>query len=330
MTAALRAPPADRVLEIGTGSGYAAAILGSIAREVYTIERHGPLADTATRAAARARIRQRARPSRRRHARLARARALRRHHRDRRRTERPGGPAGAARVGGRLVIPVGEEKALQTLVRVTRERRRRLRARGAGRRALRAARRRRRAGRRGVDGPAARGAAARPPPSRSSCARWRSRSPTSRLPTSASLLERIGDARVVLIGEATHGTSEFYALRAHITRGAHPLARLHDRRGRGRLARRGPRRPLRPGPAPLPGPDVAGLRPFPDLDVAQSRGARVRRVAAGVERGARRPGGVGFYGLDLYSMYRRSGSCSTISIGSTRRRPQSRASATPA
>jgi len=32
------------------------------------------------------------------------------------------------------------------------------------------------------------------------------------------LLERIGDARVVLLGEATHGTSEFYRMRARITR----------------------------------------------------------------------------------------------------------------
>ena len=32
------------------------------------------------------------------------------------------------------------------------------------------------------------------------------------------LMERIGDARVVLIGEATHGTSEFYRLREQITR----------------------------------------------------------------------------------------------------------------
>lgn len=32
------------------------------------------------------------------------------------------------------------------------------------------------------------------------------------------LLRRIGDARVVLLGEATHGTSEFYRMRARITR----------------------------------------------------------------------------------------------------------------
>jgi protein-L-isoaspartate(D-aspartate) O-methyltransferase len=32
------------------------------------------------------------------------------------------------------------------------------------------------------------------------------------------LLSRIGDARVVLLGEATHGTSEFYRMRARISR----------------------------------------------------------------------------------------------------------------
>ena len=32
------------------------------------------------------------------------------------------------------------------------------------------------------------------------------------------LLERIGDARYVLLGEATHGTSEFYTWRAHLSR----------------------------------------------------------------------------------------------------------------
>jgi erythromycin esterase-like protein len=32
------------------------------------------------------------------------------------------------------------------------------------------------------------------------------------------LLDRIGDARLVLLGEATHGTSEFYRMRARITR----------------------------------------------------------------------------------------------------------------
>lgn len=34
----------ERVLEVGTGSGYGAAVLGYLAREVYTLERHPPLA----------------------------------------------------------------------------------------------------------------------------------------------------------------------------------------------------------------------------------------------------------------------------------------------
>ena len=37
----------ERVLEVGTGSGYAAAVLARIAREVHTIERHAALARTA-------------------------------------------------------------------------------------------------------------------------------------------------------------------------------------------------------------------------------------------------------------------------------------------
>ena len=38
MTQAMNLSPTDRVLEIGTGSGYQAAVLGEIAAEVYTIE----------------------------------------------------------------------------------------------------------------------------------------------------------------------------------------------------------------------------------------------------------------------------------------------------
>jgi len=38
MTEVLQVRPADRVLEIGTGSGYQAAVLARLAREVYTIE----------------------------------------------------------------------------------------------------------------------------------------------------------------------------------------------------------------------------------------------------------------------------------------------------
>jgi protein-L-isoaspartate(D-aspartate) O-methyltransferase len=49
MTEALRLTPRDRVLEIGTGSGYAAAVLAVIVAEVYTIERLPGLAESARR-----------------------------------------------------------------------------------------------------------------------------------------------------------------------------------------------------------------------------------------------------------------------------------------
>lgn len=45
--AALELRGDERVLEIGAGSGYAAAVLGRLAREVYTVERLAPLAEQA-------------------------------------------------------------------------------------------------------------------------------------------------------------------------------------------------------------------------------------------------------------------------------------------
>ena len=52
MTDALQLEPAHTVLEIGTGSGYQAAILADIARQVYSIEIVPDLAETAKRAIA--------------------------------------------------------------------------------------------------------------------------------------------------------------------------------------------------------------------------------------------------------------------------------------
>ncbi len=48
MTQALDVTPRCKVLEIGTGSGYQAAILAKLTRRVYTIERHRQLARLAT------------------------------------------------------------------------------------------------------------------------------------------------------------------------------------------------------------------------------------------------------------------------------------------
>jgi protein-L-isoaspartate(D-aspartate) O-methyltransferase len=46
-TAALELDPKHRVLELGTGSGYQAAILSPLCRMVYTVERHRPLLNEA-------------------------------------------------------------------------------------------------------------------------------------------------------------------------------------------------------------------------------------------------------------------------------------------
>lgn len=47
MTELLATRPEQRVLEVGTGSGYQAAVLAELAREVISIERHASLADVA-------------------------------------------------------------------------------------------------------------------------------------------------------------------------------------------------------------------------------------------------------------------------------------------
>jgi protein-L-isoaspartate(D-aspartate) O-methyltransferase len=47
MTEALELSKTDRVLEIGTGSGYAAAVLSRIVTTVYSVERLGSLAQSA-------------------------------------------------------------------------------------------------------------------------------------------------------------------------------------------------------------------------------------------------------------------------------------------
>ncbi|MEO8632036.1 MAG: protein-L-isoaspartate(D-aspartate) O-methyltransferase [Chloroflexota bacterium] len=47
MTELLATQPEHRVLEVGTGSGYQAAVLAELVREVISIERHAALADAA-------------------------------------------------------------------------------------------------------------------------------------------------------------------------------------------------------------------------------------------------------------------------------------------
>ena len=113
--------PGDRALEIGTGSGYAAAVMAPIAERVYTIERHPALAESA-----RQRLRDLgfdnvevrvgdgtlgwpdAQPF---DAIIVTAGG----------PKVPAGLRAQLAVGGRLVIPVGESTHRQSLVRVTRD-----------------------------------------------------------------------------------------------------------------------------------------------------------------------------------------------------------------
>jgi protein-L-isoaspartate(D-aspartate) O-methyltransferase len=47
MLESLQLTPADKVLEVGTGSGYVTALLAELAAQVFSIERHAALADRA-------------------------------------------------------------------------------------------------------------------------------------------------------------------------------------------------------------------------------------------------------------------------------------------
>ena len=118
-----------------------------------------------------------------------------------------------------------------------------------------------------------------------------------------SLVERIGDARVVLLGEATHGTSEFYRMRARITR---ELITRHgftivaveadwpDARRIDRYVRH----------LPGPGAEWKAFARFPTWMWRNREVAEfvdwLRLHNAGVHEPERR---AGFFGLDLYSLY---------------------------
>lgn len=220
MAAALELEPRHRVLEVGTGSGYAAAVLSRIAAEVYTIERHGELAETArTRLEA-----------------LGYANVHVRHG-DGTLGWAEHGPydaivvaAGGPQVpdpllaqlavGGRLVIPVGDTPREQRLVRV-----RRVDAGTYAREDLGGVRFVPLVGEAGWQDAAAETPAvtvARPSPSRPEVLATLVREvaePIEDLERDGidAILDRIGDAKVVLLGEATHGTSEFYRMRARLT-----------------------------------------------------------------------------------------------------------------
>jgi protein-L-isoaspartate(D-aspartate) O-methyltransferase len=223
MAEALMLKGGEKVLEIGAGSGYAAAVLSEIAAQVYTVERLGQLADKAA-------------------ATLADLGYDNVHvlHGDGTRgwTEHApydaivvaaGGPQvpeslkEQLKIGGRLVIPVGTDQRSQELVRVTRISANEYRsediadvrfvpligeegwATGKG------------------EGRAPLGRALRPvTPDEETLVRNLADAAESFPSIEAAdlnpLMERIGSARIVLLGEATHGTSEFYRMRERVTR----------------------------------------------------------------------------------------------------------------
>jgi protein-L-isoaspartate(D-aspartate) O-methyltransferase len=209
--------PGGRVLEVGAGSGYAAAVLSQIANAVYAIERHPSLVE-----AARARF-----------ARLgydnveirvgdgtlgwphaAPFDAI---------LVSAGGPKvppalkQQLAIGGRLVIPVGAFGRRQNLLRVTRTAEAAFEEENLG--SVKfvpligkggwpegggpADRQRRRVRRQDLPELIAGRAEALPPFKEALFGR---------------LFDRFADQRVVLVGEASHGTSEFYRARAAITR----------------------------------------------------------------------------------------------------------------
>ncbi|HZW16265.1 MAG TPA: protein-L-isoaspartate(D-aspartate) O-methyltransferase [Brevundimonas sp.] len=214
--------PGDRVLEIGAGSGYAAAVMSRIAEQVFAIERHADLTELA-----RTRLRRlgydnvelRTGDGTRGWAEAGPFDAI---------LAAAGGPAvpqalkDQLDLGGRLVMPVGAARDEQRLIRVTRTSATHFEEDDLG-------------GVRFVplvgeqgwsDADAARRAPEprafeKPPAEASTVSLIRAAAEPLPDPDDAAfgaLFERFADARVVLLGEASHGTSEFYRARAAITR----------------------------------------------------------------------------------------------------------------
>ncbi|MGD0290443.1 MAG: protein-L-isoaspartate(D-aspartate) O-methyltransferase [Candidatus Binataceae bacterium] len=208
----------DRALEIGTGSGYAAAVLSEVVGEVYTIERHEQLAKLAIRRFA--------------DLGYTKIKVL---HGDGTLGWAEHAPydvilvtAGGPQVpkplleqlaiGGRLIIPVGDTSRLQRLVRVTRTSQDRFDDEDLGEVQFVPL-----IGAEGWDPDVA--SRERPSTQRSRPEIIAKLIRETAVPIAdieqadiGPLLERISDARVVLLGEATHGTSEFYRMRARITK----------------------------------------------------------------------------------------------------------------
>lgn len=215
MAEALSIGKQAKVLEVGTGSGYATAVICRLAAKVHSVESNAALAAKAAAVLQGLRCQ----------AQIVHAdadRGLPEHAPYDAIFVNPGGTdlVGALKpqlaIGGRMVVSAGTDPAVRELVRVTRT---------------------------GADSYTVEDMAdIRVAPLDEQTARLRARAPrqapadTAEASTAravaigceafdaidaarlAPLLDRIGDARVVLLGEATHGTSEFYRMRERISR----------------------------------------------------------------------------------------------------------------
>ena len=292
--------PGDRVLEVGAGSGYAAAVISRIAEEVFAIERHKPLADAAELRLAQLGYRNVTviaadgsgglpdeAPF---DAILVAARG----------PDVPEALKQQLKPGGRLIIPVGDE-SIQSLCCVTRTGENDWASHDLG-----PVRFVPLIGAHGLPEDGTRAASDHRPtrekPLSALIADASEPLPEIEDERFAESFDRFADRRVVMLGEGSHGTHEFYAARAAITR------RLVEKHGFTIVA------------VEADWPDAAAIdryighgsarsgapAPFQRFPSWMWRNTVIARLAddlrahnAGVPDPAQR---VGFYGLDIYNM----------------------------
>jgi protein-L-isoaspartate(D-aspartate) O-methyltransferase len=283
----------DKVLEVGGGSGYAAAVLARIVDEVVAIERHLELATLAGERMERLGYEN-----------------VSIYEGDGTRGFAEKGPFDAIivsasgshvpevllqqlEVGGRLVMPVGEPHEVQKLLKVTRTSEDEYEQEELG--AVRFV---------PLIGAHAWSEEGGPSDPRSLPELIRDYAeplPDLDDPAFGALFDRFGDARVVLLGEASHGTAEFYQARAAITRrlieehgftivaveADWPDAAAIDRYVRGRPRREG---------------EEAPFQRFPTWMWRNTDVYAFTRWLKGHNAGRPQEEMAGFYGLDLYNL----------------------------
>jgi len=305
MTEALQLGAGDSVLEVGTGSGYAAAILSRVAKKVYTIERHRSLAHQAQ-----VRLRKLGYQNVKvlcgdgtlgwpEHAPYD---AI---------VVTAGGPEAPRSlieqlaIGGRMVIPAGPSLSEQKLLRLTRISEETVEIEELG--AVRFVPLIGEEGWRELEdeiSPRPRiDRIHRPEPLAEQIERVAIHIPSIESVNLTALLDRIGEARLVLLGEASHGTAEFYEMRARISKeliqqkGFRFIAVEADWPDAAQIDHfvRGTR---------LEPTEEATFSRFPTWMWANTQVlALVKWLRDYNRRFASPDEAVGFYGLDLYSLY---------------------------